>query len=143
MKRLFLLMLLFLPVALPAHKTYQKDMAAIINEADLVMTARVTMASSRRKTCETDFEYLLAPERILKGSFSEKKIPFYYSVYFWDEEKGCPSIHYILPPVPQAIGKGQMVIAAFKKDTGVSGVLRGTGMFGIGEMDAVSKLLNK
>lgn len=143
MKKLSLLILILLPLSLPAHKAYQMDMTAIINEADLVMIAQVTMASSRRETCETDYEYRLAPERILKGEYAGKNISFNYSIYFWDEEKGCPSVHYILPPVPRTIGTGQMVIAAFKKDAGASGVLRGSGMFGIGETDAVSRLIKK
>jgi len=143
MKRPLLLALILLPVSLPAHKAYQMDMAAIINEADLVMIAQVTMASSRRETCKTACEYRLAPEWMLKGAFAGKNISFCYSVHFRDEEKGCPGVHYILPPVPRTIGTGQMVIAAFKKDAGASGVLRGSGMFGIGETDAVSSLIKK
>lgn len=143
MKKLLLIMLIFLPVALPAHKAYQKDMAAIIAEADLVMTAKVTNAATKRETCETGYEFRLAPERILKGAFAGKDISFNYSIHFWDESKGCPSVHYILPPVPQNIQKGQTVIAVFKKDAGVSGGLWGTGLFDLGEMETVKKLIKK
>lgn len=143
MKKLFMLILMLLPAALPAHKAYIKEMPAIIGEADLVMTAKVTKAVTKRGTCETDYIYLLSPDRVLKGSCDGSGIPFYYTVHFWDEEKGCPSVHYILPPVPRTVAQGQTVIAAFKKDTGAGGGLWGTGMFEIGELDAVMKLLKK
>jgi hypothetical protein len=143
MKKLLLIMLTFLPMALPAHKVYQKDMAAIIAEADLVMTAKVTSAATKRETCETDYEFRLASEHILKGAFAGKDISFYYSVHFWDEGKGCPGVHYILPPVPQNTRNGQAVIAAFEKNAGVSGGLWGTGMFDLSEIEAVKKLIKK
>jgi hypothetical protein len=143
MKKLFLIMLIFLPVALPAHKVYRKDMAAIIAEADLVMTAKVAKAATKRETCETGYEFRLSPGRILKGAFTGENLSFYYSIHIWDESKGCPSVHYILPPVPQNIKKGQTVIAAFKKNDGVSGGLWGTGMFDLSEMEAVMKLIKK
>jgi hypothetical protein len=143
MKKLLPLMLIFLPVFLQASKVYQKDMAAIIAEADLVMTAKVSMSKTTRETCETRYEFQLAPERILKGTFAGQEISFYYSVHFWDEGKGCPSVHYILPPVPRDLVKDRIVIAAFKKNDGVSGGFWGTGIFNISDTDEVIKLINK
>ncbi|MBP7737141.1 MAG: hypothetical protein KA369_14275 [Spirochaetes bacterium] len=139
MKKLLLSVLLILPVFLMAHKAYQKGHDEIIEEADLVMTAKVSKIKTSSGTCSTSHSIELVPVEIRKGSFTKNRITFSYSVHFWRRGMGCRSVHYILPPVPKGLAEGQVVIAAFKKHGGVPGGLWGTGIFETGEADTGKK----
>jgi len=143
MKKTFLTLFIIVPALLTAHKVYNKDMETIIAEADLVMTAKIHKITIAKGTCKTGYGYQLIPEKILLGTFTEEKISFYYSIHFWREDKGCPSVHYILPPTPRDVAEGQIVIAVFKKHAAVQGGYWGTGIFEVAEMDSIQVQIDK
>ncbi|HNW30783.1 MAG TPA: hypothetical protein PKN50_20065 [Spirochaetota bacterium] len=143
MKQTFIMLFIIVPALLLAHKVYNKDMETIIAEADLVMTAKIRKISVSSETCSTGYEYTLEPQRIVLGTFSAAKIFFHYSIHYWREDRGCPSVHYIVPPVPRDAAKGQTVIAVFKKNRSVPDGYWGTGIFEIAEMDSIQKQIDK